>query len=151
MIIFKLIKDLFVVNIILNSPTGNVVQVFIIAIKLMLEYGEKMQAVLDKANELGVLLKSTKAFMDFNSIKDVIENNSSAKEILDAYNAVAEEIHQKQQKGVPIESFEQQEFKELTKKIVENPLLKDYIQKRNNYMAILMRINESMIVESGEK
>ncbi len=125
--------------------------ILIIAIKLVLGNGEKMQAVLDKANELGILLKSTKAFMDFNSIKDVIENNSSAKEILDAYNAVAEEIYNKQQKGVPVESFEQQQFKELTQKVIENPLLKDYLKKRDNYMAVLMRINESMIVESGER
>lgn len=125
--------------------------ILIIAIKLVLGNGEKMQAVLDKANELGILLKSTKAFMDFNSIEEVIENNSSAKEILDAYNAVAEEIYNKQQKGVPVESFEQQQFKELTQKVIENPLLKDYLKKRDNYMAVLMRINESMIVESGER
>ena len=110
-----------------------------------------MQSVLDKANELGLLLKSTKAFMDFNSIQEVIEKDSSAREVLAAYNAVAEEIHQKQQKGVSIESFEQQQFKELTQKVIENPLLKDYLRKRDNYMAVLMRINESMIVESGER
>lgn len=110
-----------------------------------------MQEVIDKANELGIMLKSTKAFMDFNSIKEVIEKDKSAREMLADYNAAAEGIQFKQQNGIPIESFEQEQFKELTQEIVENNLLKDYLKKRDNYMGVLMRINEAMIIEQGEQ
>lgn len=109
-----------------------------------------MEEILDKANELGIMLKSTEAFMEFNNIKEIIDRDKSASDVLAGYNAAAEQIQLKQQNGISIEGFEQEQFRELTRKVIENPLLKDYLIKRDNYMGVLMLINEAMDIGSGE-
>ena len=134
----------------LNPPSGDLKMIIIAVVKLILENGEEMQEVLDKANELGIMLKSTEAFMEFNSIKEVIDRDKSAIEILAGYNAAAEKIQLKQQNGLPIEGFEQEQFREFTREIMETPLLKDYLIKRDNYMGLLMLIHEAMNIGQGE-
>jgi len=103
-----------------------------------------MKEILDKANELGLMLRSTEAFKEFNNIKETIDRDETASGALTEYNAVAEAIQQKQQSGIEIESYEQEQFRELTQKVIANPLLKDYLIKRDKYMGLLMMIHEAM-------
>jgi cell fate (sporulation/competence/biofilm development) regulator YlbF (YheA/YmcA/DUF963 family) len=110
-----------------------------------------MKEILDKANELGIMLKSTSAFIEFQNIQDQIDRDEYSSRQLQEYNKVAESLQLKQQNGFPIESYEQEEFRELTRKIVENPILKDYLIKRDNYMGLLMLIHEAMDIGSGDK
>lgn len=109
-----------------------------------------MKEILDKANELGLMLRSTEAFMEFNNIKEIIDRDESSSQALAMYNTAAEEIQLKQQNGIEIESYEQEKFRELTQKVIENPLLKEYLIKRDNYMGLLMLIHEAMDIGSGE-
>ncbi len=109
-----------------------------------------MKEILDKANELGLMLKSTEAFIEFNNIKETIELDETASGVLAQYNAVAEEIQLKQQSGIEIESYEQEQFRELTQKVIANTQLKEYLTKRDNYMELLMLIHEAMNPEQGE-
>ena len=109
-----------------------------------------MKEILDKANELGLMLRSTEAFMEFNNIKEIIDRDESASQALAMYNTAAEEIQLKQQNGIEIESYEQEKFRELTQKVIANPLLKEYLIKIDNYMGLLMLIHEAMDIGSGE-
>jgi cell fate (sporulation/competence/biofilm development) regulator YlbF (YheA/YmcA/DUF963 family) len=109
-----------------------------------------MKEILDKANELGLMLRSTEAFIEFNNIKETIERDETASGVLAQYNAVAEEIQLKQQSGIEIESYEQEQFRELTQKVIANPQLKEYLMKRDNYMELLMLIHEAMNPGQGE-
>jgi cell fate (sporulation/competence/biofilm development) regulator YlbF (YheA/YmcA/DUF963 family) len=110
-----------------------------------------MKEILDKANELGIMLKSTEAFLEFSNIQERIDRDESSGILLQEYNSAAEKIQLKQQNGIPIEGFEQEQFRALTQKIIENPLLKDYLIKRDNYMGLLMLIHEAMNIGSGEQ
>jgi len=109
-----------------------------------------MKEILDKANELGIILKSTEAFIEFQNIQDRINRDDYSGKQLKEYNSAAETLQLKQQNGIPIESYEQEQFRELTQKVIENPLLNDYLMKRDNYMGLLMLIHEAMNIGSEE-
>ena len=103
-----------------------------------------MEEILKKADELGILIKDTDVYMEFERLNNDVENNKSALLLLKKYNESAEAIRQKQEKGIPIEKFEQEKFKEISIEVASNNLLLKYIKARDRYLELLTEIHNAL-------
>ena len=106
-----------------------------------------MEEILKKADELGILIKDTDAYLEFERLNNEVENNSPALLLLKKYNELAETIQQKQERGFPIEKFEQERFKEISISVKSNALLLKYIKARDRYLELLMGIHNALSSE----
>ncbi len=109
--------------------------------------GENMEDLINKANELGIMLKKTKAFMEFERLSAEVDNDDDASTLLKKYNEIAETIQKKNESGNTVEKYEQEMFRALTETVSDNPLLLEYMKTRDTYIELLMRIHNSI---SGE-
>ncbi|HRX45934.1 MAG TPA: YlbF family regulator [Spirochaetota bacterium] len=107
-----------------------------------------MEDILIKANELGLLIKKTDACKNFEKLSAEIEQDEDASSLLNKYNEIAETIQKKQESGDTVEKYEQEMFKALTDTVTGNNLILEYLNARDIYIDLLMKIHNSI---SGEK
>lgn len=105
-----------------------------------------MEEILNKANELGILISKTGAAVKFHEMEAQVESDSEASLLLKRYNEYAEMIRVKQESGYEIESFETDEFARITGSVSSNTLLREYIRSRNRYMEMLIAINNALSI-----
>jgi cell fate (sporulation/competence/biofilm development) regulator YlbF (YheA/YmcA/DUF963 family) len=103
-----------------------------------------MEEILKKADELGILIKSTDVYMEFENQTYEVENNKEASLLLKTYNEIAETIRQKQERGFSIEKFEQERFKEISIAVTSNEVLLKYIKARDKYLEFLTDIHNAL-------
>ena len=103
-----------------------------------------MEEILKKANELGLLIKQTRACRDFENLSAEIEKDDDASSLLKKYNEIAETIQKKHEAGDTVEKYEQEMFKALTETVTGNVLLLEYLKARDIYIDLLMKIHESI-------
>jgi len=107
-----------------------------------------MKEILEKANELGVMIKETEANVIFEELNDEVENDKEASLLLKKYNEIAETIQQKQDMGFSLEKFEQEKFKEISEAVASNELLLKYLKARSVYIELLMSIHKALSSEN---
>jgi len=105
-----------------------------------------LEEILNKANELGTLIGNTEAASNFREMESRVAADAGASMLLKKYNEVAEMIRLKQESGFEIESFEADEFSQITESVSSNVLLREYIRSRNRYMDMLVRINNALSI-----
>lgn len=103
-----------------------------------------MEDILRKANELGILIKQTKACKDFEKLSSEIEKDEDASSLLKKYNEIAETIQKKHEAGDTVEKYEQEMFKALTETVTGNTLILEYLKARDIYIDLLMKIHNSI-------
>lgn len=103
-----------------------------------------MEEILKKAVELGLMIKGTDAFKDFETLSSEIEKDEDASALLKKYNEIAETIQIKHESGEAVEKYEQEMFRALTETVKGNNLLTLYLQARDRYVGLLMKIHESI-------
>lgn len=107
-----------------------------------------MKEILAKADELGVLIKNTEAYLEFEKINGEVEKDNEASLLLKKYNEIAETIQQKQSAGFGLEKYEQERFREIAEAVSANELLVKYLKARDIYIELLITIHEAL--SSGE-
>jgi len=103
-----------------------------------------MKEILEKANELGLLLKDSDVFKKFQDLDSKIGEDKTASALLEKYNEIAESIMQKQQTADIIESYEKESFRDITEKVNANDLLREYLLSRDAYIDLLMKVHDSL-------
>ncbi len=103
-----------------------------------------MEEILDKANELGILIKQTDVYIRFEEINLEVENDNEASVLLKKYNEIAETIQQKQDAGFMLEKYEQEKFRELAGAVAANEILLKYLKARDAYINLLMVIHKEL-------
>jgi cell fate (sporulation/competence/biofilm development) regulator YlbF (YheA/YmcA/DUF963 family) len=104
-----------------------------------------MDEILAKASELGLLIKETEAYINFEKLGAVIENNREASVLLKKYNEIAETIQQKQAAGFVLEKYEQERFRELSEAVISNDLLMELMKSWEKYIELLSEIHKALI------
>ncbi len=103
-----------------------------------------MREILEKANELGLLLQQSDVFIKFTALDRELGEDNAAGALLEKYNEIAESIMHKQQSGEIIESYEKESFREITEQVNSNDLLRRYLTARDEYIDLLMKVHESL-------
>jgi len=103
-----------------------------------------MEEILKKCDELGILIKDSDVYREFESLNNEVENNREASLLLKKYNEIGSTIQQKQERGFPVEKFEQEKFKEISMAVTSNAILLKYIKARDGYLELLMDIHNAL-------
>lgn len=103
-----------------------------------------MDEILEKANELGILIKNTGSYIEFERLGREVENNNEASILLKKYNEIAETVHQKQVAGYSLEKYEQERFRDISGAVISNELLNSYLSARERYMDLLLKIHRAL-------
>jgi len=109
-----------------------------------------MDAILHKANELGLMIRGTKIYQDFSEILKRIESDSTAKSLLEEYVSVSKEYQEKEASGTVIEIEAKRVLKELSEKVSANDLLKEYITCQSTYINLMMQIEGKISNPEGD-
>lgn len=105
-----------------------------------------MEEILEKANDLGLLIKKTEAARDFREKSSLVESSSDASLLLKQYNELAETLRVKQEAGFIIESYETEQFALLSEAVLSDDILREYISARDRYMEMLIVINNQLSI-----
>lgn len=109
-----------------------------------------MEEILIKANELGLMIKGTEIFQRFDELRVQLEADDGARKILAEYANYSDEIMAKEQAGNPIEVEEKDKMKELSEKVTDNALLKEFIATQSYYMNMLMLVQKAITEPEGD-
>ncbi len=108
-----------------------------------------MEAILEKANELGLLIRGTDAFKEFAAASGKVESDTDAATMLKKYNELADTIRLRQESGYALEQFETDRFREITASVASNHTLREYLASRDRYMDMLMKIYHEIDLNAG--
>jgi len=103
-----------------------------------------MREILDKANDLGLLIRETDIYRRFRDITEELENEPGIKGKLDNYYRSAEDLKKREDLGDIIEKYEIEEFEEMSSAIAENELIVRYLSAKNEYIKLLTDIQKSV-------
>jgi cell fate (sporulation/competence/biofilm development) regulator YlbF (YheA/YmcA/DUF963 family) len=103
-----------------------------------------MEDILQKANELGMMLKNSDINAHYEKLSEELEADKDSKSLLDEYLDLFEQMHRKETSGGVIEIAEKEKLAEIQKKVSENQLIVDYIDAKNSYVNVLMEIQKAV-------
>jgi cell fate (sporulation/competence/biofilm development) regulator YlbF (YheA/YmcA/DUF963 family) len=109
-----------------------------------------MEEILKKANELGLMIKGTEVYRRFAELSKKLDEDAEAKKLLEDYARYSEEMHQKEKSGSAIEVDEKQLFQELSEKIAQNQLIKEFIATQTYYLNMTLQIQKAINEPEGE-
>ena len=109
-----------------------------------------MEEILKKANELGLMIKGTEVAQRFEELSKQLEKDKASKELLEEYVAVMNQYSEKESKGETIEVEEKNKVKELSEKVTENNLIKEYIATHSYFINMMMQIQQAISEPKGE-
>ncbi len=107
-----------------------------------------MEEILKKANELGMILKKSGIYSNYEKLSAELEADPDSKTLLEEYLNLFEEMHKKEAGGGIIEVEEKEKLAEIQKRVSENRLIIEYIDAKNSYVNILMEIQK--LVSGGD-
>jgi cell fate (sporulation/competence/biofilm development) regulator YlbF (YheA/YmcA/DUF963 family) len=109
-----------------------------------------MEEIIKKANELGLMIKGTEISIRFEEISKKVENDSEAKNLLEDYIKMTQEFQEKESSGHPIEVEEKKKIKELSEKVAQNQLIKEFIATQTYFYNMMIQIQNAISDPKGE-
>ncbi len=103
-----------------------------------------MEEILKKSEELGKLIQDSDVFIKFTELDERVNGDSQALALLEKYNDIARVILEKQKSGDIIESYEKEDFRAMTRSVNDHALLREYLNSRDAYIDLLMKIHDSL-------
>ena len=109
-----------------------------------------MEEILKKANELGLMIMGTDVYKRFDELRKRLEEDPDAMKLLDEYIKFSDEMQQKENSGTVIEVSDKQKLQEMSEKLSENQLIKEYIATQTYYMNLMLQIQKVINEPEGE-
>jgi len=103
-----------------------------------------MKEILETATELGLLIKDTDVWKNFDEMSQILEENTESKNLMNEFNIITEEHHRRRTAGDIIESYEEKNRLEIMEKVKSDSILTKYITAREDYINMLTEIQEAM-------
>jgi cell fate (sporulation/competence/biofilm development) regulator YlbF (YheA/YmcA/DUF963 family) len=111
---------------------------------------EKLDKILQKANELGHLIHHHEIVRRFRSLAERLEQDETARNLLDDLAQISQELHEKQSAGQPIEPEDKRRLAEIEEKVKANSLLSEFLATQSYYLHLMDQINYRISHPEGE-
>jgi cell fate (sporulation/competence/biofilm development) regulator YlbF (YheA/YmcA/DUF963 family) len=109
-----------------------------------------MEEIIKKANELGLMIKGTDVAIRFEELSKKLDEDKESRELLEEYIKVMQEYQEKESEGKVIEVEEKNKIKELSEKVAESQLIKEYIATQTYFVNMMMQIQQAISEPKGE-
>lgn len=109
-----------------------------------------MEEILKKANELGLMIKGTDVSIRFEELAKKLNDDKESKALLEEYIKLMQDYQEKEANGTAIEVEEKDKLKEMSEKVSENDLLKEYIATQTYLINMMMQIQQAISEPKGD-
>ena len=109
-----------------------------------------MEEIIKKANELGLMIKGTDLAARLDELSSKLNADNEAKTLLDGYIKVMQEFEEKENQGKPIEVNEKKQIQEMSEKVSQNQLIKEFIATQSYFVEMMMAIQSAITEPKGE-
>lgn len=109
-----------------------------------------MEEILQKANELGLMIKGSDIYRRYEELVKKVEADANSKKLLEDYIKLSEEIYQKESSGGVIEVEEKQKLQDMSQTVSENQLIKEFIATQTYYVNMMMQIQNAISNPKGD-
>ncbi len=109
-----------------------------------------MDEILNKANELGLMIKGSEIFQRFEEISHKLDGDQEARKMLEEYAALSDTLMMKEKSGVSIEVSEKQELERMGKGLSENQLVMEFIATQTYYLNMIQQIQQAISNPKGD-
>ncbi|NQT21210.1 MAG: YlbF family regulator [Planctomycetes bacterium] len=100
-----------------------------------------MSEVYKKAEELADLILESDPYKEVRQTQELVNDNAEVKKLVNAFNAAAAKIAEKEKSRQPIEPEEKQEFLRLREEVQAHELLKKLLAAQADYAMMMNRIH----------
>jgi len=109
-----------------------------------------MEEIIKQANDLGLMIKGTDVYKKYVEVVQKLDKEEESRKLLEEFVKLNEQVQQKEHSGQPVEVEEKQKLEELSAKVSENELLKEFISAQTYYMNLMMQIQKAISEPEGE-
>jgi cell fate (sporulation/competence/biofilm development) regulator YlbF (YheA/YmcA/DUF963 family) len=109
-----------------------------------------MEELLQKANELGLMIKGTEISARFEEISNKLENDKEAKALLEEYIKITQEFEEKNASGGVVEIEEKKKIQDLSEKVSQNQLIKEFIATQTYFYNMMVQIQNTISDPKGD-
>jgi cell fate (sporulation/competence/biofilm development) regulator YlbF (YheA/YmcA/DUF963 family) len=111
---------------------------------------DNLEKILQKANELGHLLKQNEIVERFRDLAKRLDDSESSRKLLEEYVEAIHEMDKKVRAGTVIEVAEKRKVAELEERIQADNLVKEYLATQGYYLHLMTQINDAIADPKGE-
>jgi len=109
-----------------------------------------MEEILQKANELGLMIKGSDIYKRYEELVKKIEADENARKLLEEYIKLSEELYQKEANGGVVEVEDKKKLQDITQKVSESQLIKEFIATQTYYVNMMMQIQNAISNPKGD-
>ena len=103
-----------------------------------------MDEIRKTAKELGMMIRNTTVFRDYDKYRRELENNPELSGLLSDYEVRAGILSMRQKSGETLAPFEIEEIREITQRINEEDQIMQYLNAREQYLGLIMKVQEEL-------
>lgn len=108
-----------------------------------------MEEILQKATELGELIKESDISKKYHELFDQLKNNDEAKNLLEEFTKISNLISEKEKVLEPVETWEKEKLQKLAQKVSDSDLLRSFIESQAEFMEFMLTIQKTINVEDN--
>ena len=109
-----------------------------------------MKEILEKANELGLMIKGTDIYKRFAELSKQLDGDADARNLLEEYAKLSDAIHDKETQGAVIEVEEKQKFQECAERASQSQLIKEYAATQTYFLNMMMQVQKAISEPKGD-
>lgn len=109
-----------------------------------------MYEILEKAGELGQLIRETRIYKSYREMSGVLDAEPDSRAMLDEFLAAARDIQKRQEMGDIIEKFEEEHVSSLSAMISQNESVMKFLKAQKDYLELLLLIQGELGGDGGE-
>jgi cell fate (sporulation/competence/biofilm development) regulator YlbF (YheA/YmcA/DUF963 family) len=106
--------------------------------------GYGMETILQKAEELGRLIRETDIYRDYQHASDLLNADGEAKKLFEDFIKISKYIKDRQEMGDIIEKFEIENIKSMSALVSENDLIMRYMKAQQEYLDLIVMIQKEL-------
>ncbi|HNW27271.1 MAG TPA: YlbF family regulator [Spirochaetota bacterium] len=105
---------------------------------------EDLHAILQQAEELGRLIRSTSIYRDYMAAKESLNADGDAAKLLEEYTNLCRSIKERQDMSDIIEKYEFENLESMTGLVSGNEAIMGFLEAQKDYLDLLTRIQDEL-------
>ncbi|HOO73301.1 MAG TPA: YlbF family regulator [Spirochaetota bacterium] len=103
-----------------------------------------MEAILEKAREIGMLIRETGIYKRYSETSRALEKDPQSSLLLEKLYSLSRELQERRAYGDIIEDYEERELNETTEEVNSNTIILEYLKAQKEYGDFLIRIQQEI-------
>jgi cell fate (sporulation/competence/biofilm development) regulator YlbF (YheA/YmcA/DUF963 family) len=103
-----------------------------------------MDTILQKAEELGRLIRETDMYRDYRSSAEMLDADEESKKLFDDFIKISKYVRDRQEMGDIIEKFEIENIKSMSSLVSDNEVIMRYIKAQGEYLDLIVTIQKEL-------